>query len=97
MNTINMISALLASVILIGMAIFVLIKDWKNQVNRYYVFWNVMALGILFTMFITYAMPDSPDLTTINRITQMFSLLFSHPFLPCPLSFPGEKNPFLSI
>ncbi len=94
MNTINMISALLASVILIGMAIFVLIKDWKNQVNRYYVFWNVMALGILFTMFITYAMPDSPDLTTINRITQMFSLLFFSSFFAMSLVFPRGEKPF---
>lgn len=94
MNSINMISALLASVILIGMAIFVLIKDWRNQVNRYYVFWNLMALGILFTMFITYAFPRDTDLTTLNKVTQMFTILFFSSFFSMSLVFPRVKKSF---
>jgi hypothetical protein len=93
MHTINMISALLASIFLTFMALFVLIKDWRNQINRYYVFYNIAALGILFTMFITYAFPHSAWLTQINRITQLFTVLFFASFFTMSLVFPrGEKR-----
>ena len=94
MNTINMISAFLASVILVGMAIFILVKDWRNQINRYYVFWNIMGLGILFTMFITYAFSESADLVLLNKVTQMFTVLFFASFFAMSLVFPRGEKPF---
>jgi len=94
MNTINMISALLASIILLGMAIFILIKDWRDQVNRYFVFYNLMALGILFTMFATYAFQESVDLTHLNKITQMFTIMFFASFFTMSLVFPKTGKAF---
>ncbi|HOO71115.1 MAG TPA: SpoIIE family protein phosphatase [Spirochaetota bacterium] len=74
------------------MIIFVLIKDWKSQVNRYYSFMAIGAFGILFTMFISYAFPDSIDLTRTNRITQLSTAVFFTMVFPMSLIFPKREK-----
>ncbi|MCP4133309.1 MAG: SpoIIE family protein phosphatase [bacterium] len=94
MNIISIIGALLSSLLLFGMALFVLIKDWRDQVNRYYVFYNMAAMGILLTMFLTYAFPDKLPLTQVNRLTQMFTILFFGGCFTVSLVFPKAEKKF---
>ncbi len=94
MYTISLVGSLLASLLLLSSAIFVLYKDWNDQVSRYYS--NVVLGGflILSTMFLTYAFPDSPYLTQINRITQIgTSITFSGMFL-WSFVFPKREKKF---
>ena len=96
MNYYSIILSLLSSIFIFFMAVFVLIKDWRDQINRYYVFYNVSALGILFTMFLTYSFPRAFDLTVLNRITQLSTVIFFASVFMMSLIFPktGRKFPF---
>jgi serine phosphatase RsbU (regulator of sigma subunit) len=94
MNTVSIISSLIASIMLAVMAAFVLFKDWRDQVNRYYVFYNIAGLGILFTMFLTYAFPDRLPLTDINRITQLSTVLFFSGLMALSFVFPKTEKRF---
>ena len=93
MITISIISSLVASILLPFMALFVMYKDWRDQVHRYYALLTVSGFGILFTMFITYAFPDSPFLTEINRITQAATAFTFTSLFGVSLVFPkGERR-----
>ncbi|TAL37085.1 MAG: hypothetical protein EPN93_06570 [Spirochaetes bacterium] len=94
MYTLSLVGSLIASILLLSSGIFVLYKDWNDQVSRYYS--NVVLGGflILSTMFITYAFPDSPYLTQINRITQIgTSITFSGIFV-LAFVFPKREKKF---
>lgn len=75
------------------MAFFVMYKDWKNPVNRYYFIYNLFGFGILFTMFLTYGFPGTVDLTIINRITQGFTVMFFASLLVMSIVFPIREVP----
>jgi hypothetical protein len=94
MNTISIIFSFAASVFLLVMVVFILYKDWRDQVNRYYAFYNISALGILFTMFLTYAFPESFSLTKLNRITQMFTAFVFAGLFMMSLVFPKREVKF---
>ena len=47
METISIVTSGLASAMLIIMAVFVVFKDWRDQINRYYFSYNIGAFGIL--------------------------------------------------
>lgn len=94
MITISLISSCLASMMLIFMAGFVLVKDWRDQVNRYYVYFALSAFIILSTMFVTYAYPESPHLPQINRLTQMGTVLFFSSLFTMSLVFPKIEKRF---
>ncbi|OHD66468.1 MAG: hypothetical protein A2176_03740 [Spirochaetes bacterium RBG_13_51_14] len=74
--------------------IFVLVKDWRDQLMRYFAGFSFSALGILFTMFLTYAFPDSFDLTQLNKITQMATLMTFSSLFVMSFVFPKRENPF---
>ena len=67
MNNLSIFVALAASAMILFVVVFVLVKDWRDQVMRYFACFRLSALGILFTMFLTYAFPDYFDLTQLNR------------------------------
>ncbi|MBN1496204.1 MAG: SpoIIE family protein phosphatase [Spirochaetes bacterium] len=94
MNKLSIFVSLAASAMIVFVVVFVLVKNWRDQLMRYFAIFSVSALGILFTMFLTYGFPDYFDLTQMNRITQLstlmtFSLLFVMSFI-----FPRRDRPF---
>lgn len=97
MQTLSLIASFLASVFLVFTIIFVLVKDWRDRVNRYYAYFGFCSLGILFNMFLTYMMPDSQYLTLLNKFTQastvlsfsgLFVMSFTFPKTEKQISFP---------
>lgn len=94
MKDISLISSLAASVFLTVMALFVIIKDWKSQVNRYYFVYNLGGFGILFTMFLTFASDDPQALAQINRVTQASTVMFFASFFTMSLVFPKSEKRF---
>ncbi len=88
MKFISIISSFFVSILLISSSLFLLLKDWRDHVNRTYSFVSFFGFGILFTMFLTYAFPDSPYLTQLNRITQMSFIIFSSGLVIMSLVFP---------
>jgi hypothetical protein len=50
------------------------------------------AFGILFTMFLSYAFPESVDLTRVNRITQLSTSIFFTMMFPMSLVFPKRDR-----
>ncbi len=94
MNTISIIFSLLASILVASMVVFVLFKDWQDQINRYFATFSILALGILFSMFLTYAFKDELDLGQLNRITQMFTIVFFASLLAMSLVFPKREKKF---
>ena len=93
-NLVNTILALLSSVVLLGMAAFVLLNDWRDQVNRFYAFFVLMALGVMLSIFMMYAFPGSIDLTLFDRITQMFAIMFFAIHFNMSMVFPRGKARF---
>ena len=91
MIIINMISPLIASIVLIAISIFVVIRDWKTRSSRYYIYFNLSAVGILFTMFLTYAYPNRYDLLLLNKATQSFTIIFTASFLSLSMVFPKPE------
>jgi serine phosphatase RsbU (regulator of sigma subunit) len=96
MAGISLISSLIASIILIFMAIFIMVKDWRDQLSRDYALWCISGFGIIFTMFLIYAFPDSNHLTQINRITQISAIFTFIGVFILSLIFPkaDKKFPF---
>ncbi len=93
MFTLSLIMSLLASLLIMSAAIFGILKNWRDQLNRYYAFFAVASFGILFTMFLTYAFKDSLDLTFINRITQLSTVMSFSSLFALSNVFPkGEKK-----
>lgn len=93
MNTLSLAGSLIASILLILSSVFGLYKDWREQQMRYYVFFSLSSFIILFTMFLTYAFPDSPNLTRINRVTQLGTVLSFSSIFVLSMVFPkGEKK-----
>ncbi|HPB82096.1 MAG TPA: hypothetical protein PK200_08680, partial [Spirochaetota bacterium] len=75
MITLSIIASLLASILIFFIVVFLLVKDWRDQIHRYYAYFTTAAFGILFTMLLTYAIPDMIDLTLVNKITQLSTVL----------------------
>ncbi|MBP7737416.1 MAG: SpoIIE family protein phosphatase [Spirochaetes bacterium] len=94
MNTISIFISLAASAIIIFTVIFVLVKDWRDQVMRYFAFFATSALGILFTMFLTYAFPEDFDLTLMNKITQLSTLMTFSSLFCMSFVFPKTAKRF---
>jgi hypothetical protein len=94
MRELSMIASLAATLVLIIMAVFVIYKDRTSQINRYYFTYNIFAIGILSTMFLTYSGFDTEHLALINRITQSSTVLFFASFLSLSLVFPKEEKRF---
>ncbi len=92
MLLINMISPLLAGIFLTVISIFVIVKDGRSQLTRYYVYYNISAIGILITMFLTYAFPEKFDLTLVNKLTQMFTVIFFGSFFAVSVVFPKSES-----
>lgn len=93
MGIISTALSFLASFMIMITALFVIIKDWRDQVNRYYSYYALTGFGILFTMFLTYGFPESFDLALVNRVTQMSTVLFFSSIFLLSLVFPrGEKK-----
>ncbi|HDP80479.1 MAG TPA: hypothetical protein ENN21_06510 [Spirochaetes bacterium] len=94
MNILSVITSLIASMMLLFMPVFVIIKDWRDQVNRAFALFSVSGFIILFSMFLTYAFPDSLYLTQFNRLSQVgTALTFSFLFV-MSLVFPKGEKPF---
>ncbi len=94
MNTISIFVSMAASAMIIFSIIFVLAKDWQDQVMRYFAFFATSALGILFTMFLTYTFPGDFDLTLMNKITQLSTLMTFSSLLCMSFVFPKTAKRF---
>jgi len=94
MLTISLVSSLVASILLPFMALFVMYKDWRDQVHRFYSLLILSGFGIVFTMFITYAFQDSTALTEINRITQAATAFTFTSLFGVSLVFPKGESRF---
>lgn len=94
MYTLSLILSVFGSAALLFMPAFVLFKDWRDQVHRYFAFFSGSAFIILFTMFITYAFPESPYLTQINRVTQLGTALLFGALLAISMVFPKREKPW---
>ncbi len=94
MYTLSLVISLLASVLLLYMAAFVLKKNWKAILNRYLFYFLITVFGIIFTMFLSYAFPGLLNLTYVNRFTQFFTVLFFSSVFLMSLVFPlPERKP----
>ncbi len=94
MFTLSLIFSLLASFMLCFAAIFGILKNWRDQVYRYYFVFAICSLGILFTMFLTYAYPDYLDLTLVNKITQVSTVMSFSSIFILSFVFPKGDKPF---
>ncbi|TFH43253.1 MAG: hypothetical protein E4G96_01590 [Chrysiogenales bacterium] len=94
MNNLSVIISLIASAMILFAAVFVLVKDWQDQVMRYFAGFALSGLGILFTMFLTYAFPNDFDLTLMNKITQVSTLMTFSSLLCLSFVFPKRDRPF---
>ncbi len=96
MNTISIFVSMAASAMILFSIIFVLVKDWQDQVMRYFALFSTSALGILFTMFLTYTFPEDFDLTLMNKITQFSTLMTFWSLFCMSFVFPktAKKFPF---
>ncbi len=94
MNILNNIISLAASAMIVFVTVFVLVKDWRDQVMRYFAVFSSSALGILFTMFLTYAFPEEFDLTMMNKITQLSTLMTFSSLFCLSFVFPKREKPF---
>ena len=91
MFLINMVISLISSIVLIFTAFFVLFKNRGKQSPVYYFQYNISGSGLLFCMFLTYFLYDSPHLTQINRFTQAFTLFFAVSVFNLSLTFPERE------
>ncbi len=94
MNTISIFISLAASAMMIFAVIFVLVKDWQDQVMRYFAFLTTSGLTLVFTMFLTYAFPDYFDLTLMNKITQLSTLMTFSSLFCMSFVFPKTAKRF---
>jgi hypothetical protein len=96
MDELSVFISLAASALIVFTVIFVLVKNWRDRVMRYYALYSTCALGILFTMFLIYTFPSSFDLTQLNRITQASTLMTFAAFFALSFVFPktGKGIPF---
>src|SRR4030042_4522993 len=94
MNKVSIFISLVASGMILFVVIFVLVKDWRDQLMRYFAGFSFSALGILFPIFLTFAFPDSFDLTQLNKITQMATLMTFSSLFVMSFVFPKRENPF---
>ena len=94
MNKISIFISLIASGLILFVSVFVLVKDWRDQVMRYLAAFCMAGLGLLFTMFLTYAFPDYFDLTQLNRITQLSTLMTFSIILVISFIFPQRDKVF---
>ena len=92
MRTLSIISSFLVSILLFYSIVVLLIKDWRDRVHIAYTFMTITGFGIIFTMFVQYAFPETPFLTQINRLTQMSFVLFSAGLVNMSFVYPIRKN-----
>src|SRR5208337_3199757 len=94
MNIPSVLFSLAASLMIAVSIVFVLVKNWRDRVMRYYAFYSACAFGILFTMFLTYAFPDELELTQLNKITQYATLMTFSTFFVISFIFPKSEKTF---
>ncbi len=94
MILVSVIFSIIASVLIVLQTVFVLMKDWRDQVHRYYAFFSMSAFGILFTMFLTYAFPQKLDLVLVNRVTQMSTIMTFSSVFALSFVFPKRESLF---
>ena len=94
MNTFSVIFSLAASALMVFVVIFVLVKDWRDQVMRYFAAFATSAIGILFTMFLTYAFPENFDLTQLNKVTQLATIMTFSSLFVMSFVFPKSDKKF---
>lgn len=99
MITLSLIGSLLSSFMLIFTIVYGLYKNYKDRVLRYYSYFGGCAFGILFTMFLIYAFPDTLDITFINKITIASTVLTFSALFALSLIFPktDKQVPFWII
>ncbi|MFH0976064.1 MAG: SpoIIE family protein phosphatase [Spirochaetota bacterium] len=89
---INIISPLVAAIFLLVISFFVIVKDWRSQLTKYYIYYNISSIGLLLTLFLTYAYPEYFDLTLLNKITQMFAVIFFGSFFAVSIVYPKSES-----
>ncbi len=94
MITLSIISSLLASIMIMSAMAFLMFKDWRDQIHRYYSYFCIASFGLLFTMFLTYAFPDRLNLTVVNRITQLSTVCCFSALFALSLVFPRSEKRF---
>jgi serine phosphatase RsbU (regulator of sigma subunit) len=92
--TLSIISSLIASIVLIFTIIFVMYKDWRDQINRYYSYFGAGAFVILFSMYLTYSSPESTSLTFFNRLSQLGTIMSFSAMMTLSIVFPKREKPF---
>src|SRR4030067_1221951 len=83
-----------ACVAIIFQIIFILVKDPRDQVMRYFAYYCFTAFGILSTMLLTYAYPYYFDLTLLNKITQFATLMTFSALFIISFVFPKREKKF---
>ena len=94
MNYLNIILTGLSVFFLLVMAFFIVIKDWRSQLNRYFEFYILSALGILSTMFLVFTFPNLKNITEINRVTQASTVIFFAAVFTMSFVFPTREKKF---
>ncbi|MGQ9842050.1 MAG: SpoIIE family protein phosphatase [Spirochaetota bacterium] len=92
MITLSLIGSLFASVMLIFTVFYGLYKNFHDRVLRYYSYFGLCAFGILFTMFLIYAFPNTIDITFVNKITIASTVLTFSALFILSLIFPKTEK-----
>ena len=87
-NTITFITSVLSALVIVSSTLFVLYKDPKSQVNRYYTFFSMSGLGIVLGMLFLYGFPDSGNLLLYSRFLQVSTIMFFASYLTLSYVFP---------
>ncbi len=92
MYTLNLTVSFISSIVLVYTGIFILYKNRGKQSPVFYSFFILSGAGIIFTMFLTYLLYDTPYTVKINRLTQVFSVLFPACMLNLSLTYPEKEE-----
>ncbi len=93
MYTLNLAASLIASVLLIYTAVFVLYKNKGQQSPIFYSIYNFSAAGILITMFLTYLLKDTAYVVAINRLTIVSNIMLPASMLNLSFTYPERDKP----
>ena len=92
MYTVNLIATFISTIMVLFTAFFVLYKNRTSQAWQFFFLYNFIAAGIPGSIFLTYYMYDSPDLIIVNRVSQIFSIVFSASVLNLSLTYPEREK-----
>ena len=91
-NTITVVTSIISILVIVSSTTFVLYKDPRSQVNRYYAFWAITGLGIVLGMLFTYWLSDSPYLLLISRFLQVSTIMYLASYLTLSYVFPKPEK-----